>query len=846
MNVMVIIKRDDYISFLNATGVKMPITPANDNITAQPPGNVGSIIPPNNSSLLNQSATISTIKRDSSQQQLQQLQQYTQQQNQTTPNSNQAKAQLVCRPNSHPFPSRTFPLEPNKPVKIGRSIARTKVSDNNGIFDCKVLSRNHAELWYEEGKFYLKDTGSSNGTFINNQRLSQTCQISEPFEVSSGDIVQFGVDVMENSRKETHGCIVATLRLFLPDGRETKASQSTLVGATNTKITQMDLHRLNQYIQEALQREQNLETKLRNIQKKIDLVRKTSSASWQALVDEDRLLSRIDMLEKKLLCFSKPLTEDKLREEIMKLQNEKMLYQTSAKQALKKVYNERMEAIQKLGSIEGALNNTEDECSLLRDQLSKTQTHSEDTIQRLDAMQTQLDVKCTDYEEKMYKKETELKNLNSELNELQEKLGSYKRQSEIGDYESSQLVTNWLLKSDLKNIDGSDDIIKAICGDDDEEINLAKSLETNCSQIYSKMFALEKELDLLFTATNVNNNNNINNNNNDNNSSNNGSEVSLNLNDSSLTLTDFQSDHVPSVPTTMKDEESILHASTINPSQENSQQQRDDNQNNMNDVVVTNGGANASSDRIRVNLKQLLALYAKLKRQLVEFTEAKANEQSSYKAKCDEMSSQLMSLKLEIDSRPTQEDFDAKVQQCNTFRLELSNLAEQMSSNEKLIEKMQMELSEERNHQMAKMNLEERSAQTDVIESTNEVPATQDTSKVLAESRPSVEKQLISSSTEMPQSSTATTSTNTSIVSNETEDDDALNNHPKVLYEDELIVFKEKCTNLTAENVRLCREVDELRSNMSQFHNSWLHNFLLKYLVPVLIVFVAYVFYLLK
>lgn len=132
------------------------------------------------------------------------------------------------------------------------------------------------------------------------------------------------------------------------------------------------------------------------------------------------------MLEKKLLCFSKPLTEDKLREEIMKLQNEKMLYQTSAKQALKKVYNERMEAIQKLGSMENALCSTEDECCLLKDQLSKTQTHSQETIQRMDVMQTQLDVKVTDYEEKMYKKEAELKNLNSELNELQEKLGSHK------------------------------------------------------------------------------------------------------------------------------------------------------------------------------------------------------------------------------------------------------------------------------------------------------------------------------------------------------------------------------------------------------------------------------------
>lgn len=81
-------------------------------------------------------------------------------------------------------------------------------------------------------------------------------------------------------------------------------------------------------------------------------------------------------------------------------------------------------------------------------------------------------------------------------------------------------------------------------------------------------------------------------------------------------------------------------------SAENLQQQCDDNQNNMNNRMVSNVSSNgtAASERIRVNLKQLLALYAKLKRQLVEFTEAKSNEQSSYKAKCDEMTSQVSSI----------------------------------------------------------------------------------------------------------------------------------------------------------------------------------------------------------
>ncbi|GAA6066432.1 sarcolemmal membrane-associated protein-like isoform X1 [Tachysurus ichikawai] len=71
-------------------------------------------------------------------------------------------------------------------------------------------------------KFYLQDTKSSNGTFINSQRLSRGSEESPPCEVLSGDIIQFGVDVTENTRKVTHGCIVSSIKLFLPDGMEAR------------------------------------------------------------------------------------------------------------------------------------------------------------------------------------------------------------------------------------------------------------------------------------------------------------------------------------------------------------------------------------------------------------------------------------------------------------------------------------------------------------------------------------------------------------------------------------------------------------------------------------------------
>ena len=50
-------------------------------------------------------------------------------------------------------------------------------------------------------QFYLQDTKSSNGTFVNNQRLSKGSEESLPRELYSNDLVQFGVDVMENARR---------------------------------------------------------------------------------------------------------------------------------------------------------------------------------------------------------------------------------------------------------------------------------------------------------------------------------------------------------------------------------------------------------------------------------------------------------------------------------------------------------------------------------------------------------------------------------------------------------------------------------------------------------------------
>ena len=84
-----------------------------------------------------------------------------------------------------------------------------------------MLSKAHALLLYEsdESRFFLLDTGSSNGTFVNNIRLSKSGSESELTELFTGDIVRFGSDVLDKSRNVTQKSVIMKITLVLPDGR---------------------------------------------------------------------------------------------------------------------------------------------------------------------------------------------------------------------------------------------------------------------------------------------------------------------------------------------------------------------------------------------------------------------------------------------------------------------------------------------------------------------------------------------------------------------------------------------------------------------------------------------------
>jgi predicted component of type VI protein secretion system len=92
-----------------------------------------------------------------------------------------AQFRFVMR--SGPAVGRAFPLEGNE-ISIGRDTSN-KISINDA-----EISRKHARLlWRDEG-YVLEDFGSTNGSFVNGQRLSG----SIPLKV--GDLVALGENVV--------------------------------------------------------------------------------------------------------------------------------------------------------------------------------------------------------------------------------------------------------------------------------------------------------------------------------------------------------------------------------------------------------------------------------------------------------------------------------------------------------------------------------------------------------------------------------------------------------------------------------------------------------------------------
>jgi pSer/pThr/pTyr-binding forkhead associated (FHA) protein len=118
--------------------------------------------------------------------------------------SNEPTAVLALLPMNGTFERKQInvPFFPDV-LRIGRQTnAKTVPTPSNGFFDSKVLSRQHAEVWAERnGKIWIRDVKSSNGTFVNGHRLSPENRDSEPQELHQLDTLELGIDIVSEDQK---------------------------------------------------------------------------------------------------------------------------------------------------------------------------------------------------------------------------------------------------------------------------------------------------------------------------------------------------------------------------------------------------------------------------------------------------------------------------------------------------------------------------------------------------------------------------------------------------------------------------------------------------------------------
>lgn len=77
-----------------------------------------------------------------------------------------------------------FPLRPDKEVVIGRS------SDLDMVLVEDMVSRKHAKIAVSQGRITIQDLGSTNGTFVNGEKIKQT-------RLKEGDRILIGTSILK-------------------------------------------------------------------------------------------------------------------------------------------------------------------------------------------------------------------------------------------------------------------------------------------------------------------------------------------------------------------------------------------------------------------------------------------------------------------------------------------------------------------------------------------------------------------------------------------------------------------------------------------------------------------------
>ncbi|MGJ3239174.1 MAG: FHA domain-containing protein [Anaerolineae bacterium] len=79
-----------------------------------------------------------------------------------------------------------------KKITVGRVTGENYLDLSLHFAKMLGVSREHATITYENGHYYVTDLGSTNGTFLNNEKLTS----HKPYRLQHSDHISFGLFVM--------------------------------------------------------------------------------------------------------------------------------------------------------------------------------------------------------------------------------------------------------------------------------------------------------------------------------------------------------------------------------------------------------------------------------------------------------------------------------------------------------------------------------------------------------------------------------------------------------------------------------------------------------------------------
>lgn len=130
-----------------------------------------------------------------------------------------AQFQLVMH--SGPTPGKIYPLEGDI-ISIGRE------SENGLVINDAEVSRKHSQLMLQGGKYIISDLGSTNGTFVNGQRLTGQHILQSGEVISLGEQINLLFEVIP--QVDPNATMISSSHLSAPRPAAQPAPQPAFAG----------------------------------------------------------------------------------------------------------------------------------------------------------------------------------------------------------------------------------------------------------------------------------------------------------------------------------------------------------------------------------------------------------------------------------------------------------------------------------------------------------------------------------------------------------------------------------------------------------------------------------------